>query len=141
MGKSLIQQKRGKGSPTYRSPGFRHIGEAKYPRYSKSSSIGKIIDIIHSQGHYSPVLDVEFDRKERCYLQAPEGVRVGDIIAIGEDAEVKPGNILPLKSIPEGTSVFNIEIRPGDGGKIVKTSGTFAKIVTKMENHVLIVLK
>src|SRR3989338_8874640 len=86
------------------------------------------------------MLDVEFAGRERCYLQAPEGVRVGDSIAIGENAEVKAGNVLPLKSIPEGTSVFNIEIRPGDGGKIVRTSGAFAKVATKMDKSILIVL-
>lgn len=139
MGKNLIQQKRGKGSPTYRAVSFRYRGIAKYPPYNKSN-IGIINDIIHCSGHSSPLLDVEFDDKEKCLLQAPEGVKVGDSISIGENAPINRGNILPLKSIPEGTSIFNIESSPGDGGKFVRASGTFARIITKFEKSVVVVL-
>ena len=54
--------------------------------------------------------------------------------------EIKVGNILPLKSLPEGTSIYNIESNPGDGGKFVRASGTFARIVTKMEKGIVVEL-
>ncbi|MEK6808696.1 MAG: 50S ribosomal protein L2 [Nanoarchaeota archaeon] len=139
MGKNLIQQKRGKGSPTYRAPSFRYIGMAKYPRYG-AEVIGTIQDIVHSQGHNCPLLDVEFNDGERCYLQAPEGVKVGDKIIVGENAEIKVGNVLPLKSIPEGTNIFNIESNPGDGGKFVKGSGSYAKVSIKSGQRIMVVL-
>jgi len=59
---------------------------------------------------------------------------------MGKDVELKIGNILPLKSIPEGTSIYNIESQPGDGGKFVRASGAFAKIITKMENGIVVEL-
>ena len=71
---------------------------------------------------------------------APEGIRVGDIVNSGEEAGIKPGHIMPLKAIPEGTAIFNIESQPGDGGKFVRTSGTFAKLVGRMGNKVAIKL-
>ena len=140
MGKSLIQQRRGKGSSVFRSPGFRYLGEAKFPKYTSNDMEGNIIDIVHSQGHYSPLLEVAFSNGESCLLQAPERVRVGDKINIGENAEVKPGNILPLKNIPDGTAIYSIEGRPGDGGKYVKSSGTFARVLSKLENKVVVIL-
>ncbi len=70
---------------------------------------------------------------------APEGVRIGDEIISGNKIEeVKKGYIMPLKDVPEGTMIFNIESQPGDGGKFVRASGSFAKIITKMDNQVIV---
>jgi len=80
---------------------------------------GEIRDIIHCSGHSAPLIDIIYDNGETTLLQAPEGIRVGDKIMHGEEAPVNPGNILPLKSIPEGTLIYNIEGAPGDGGKFV----------------------
>jgi large subunit ribosomal protein L2 len=65
---------------------------------------------------------------------------MGDKIEMGKEVEIQAGNILPLKYIPEGTLIYNIESNPGDGGKFVRASGAFAKIITKMENGVVVEL-
>jgi len=141
MGKNLIQQKRGKGSPRYRAPSFRYRGKSNFARYEEGKIItGNVIDIVHSSGHSAPLLELKYSNGEVGLLQAPEGIRVGDKIEMGQDAELKPGNILPLKKIPEGASIYNIESNPGDGGKFVRASGTFAKIITKMENSIIVEL-
>ena len=141
MGKSLIQQKRGKGSPTYRAPSFRYQGMAKFGRLGEGNVItAKIIDIVHSSGHSAPLIELEYNNGETGLLQAPEGIRAGDSIEIGKDVEIKSGNILPLKNIPEGASIYNIEANPGDGGKFARTSGAFAKIITKMEDNIVVEL-
>ena len=140
MGKSLIQQKRGKGGPRYRAPSFRYRGKAGFANYSGDVASACITDILHSSGHSAPLMELKYSNGELGLLQAPEGVKVGDKIDIGNEAEVKSGNILPLKNIPEGTSIYNIESNPGDGGKFVKASGTFARIITKMENVILVEL-
>ena len=141
MGKSLIQQKRGKGSPTYRAPSFRYKGTARFTVYEEDKALNaNITDILHSSGHSAPLMELKYSNGEIGLLQAPEGVRVGDKIEIGKDVEVKDGNILPLKSIPEGTSIYNIESNPGDGGKFVRTTGAFAKIITKMEEGIVVEL-
>ena len=141
MGKQLIQQRRGKGSSRFRAPSFRYAGTAGLARLEQTKTInGKIIDIIRSQGHSAPLMEMKYSNGETGLLQAPEGVKVGDQIEIGENVEIKIRNVLPLKSIPEGTSIYNIESNPGDGGKFVKANGTFARVVTKMEEGIVIEL-
>ncbi|HLG24238.1 MAG TPA: 50S ribosomal protein L2 [Candidatus Nanoarchaeia archaeon] len=141
MGKNLIQQKRGKGSSRYRSPGFKFKGPAAFARYDHhNSSSAEIVDLVHCSGHSAPLMELKYSTGEVGLLQAPEGVKVGDRIEINENAELKSGNIMPLKNIPEGTSVYNIESNPGDGGKFVRTSGAFARIITKMDEGIVVEL-
>ena len=103
MGKNLTQQKRGKGSPRYRAPSFRYAGKVEYPPVKKEGRNGVILDLMHCAGHSSPLAKVEYENKEQGLLLAPEGIKVGDLISIGESLPLKFGNILPLKDIPEGT--------------------------------------
>ena len=140
MGKNLIQQARGKGGPRYRAPSFRYKGKTEYPNYKKELLAGKIIDFVHCQGHSSPLAQVEYTNGDSVLMQASEGLRIGDMVEMGETVEIKNGNVMPLKNIPEGTAIFNIEACPGDGGKFVRTSGGFAKIVTKMEDSIVVQL-
>ena len=141
MGKNLIQQKRGKGSPRYRAPSFRYKGISKYARFDQGKETSaEIKDIVHSSGHSAPLMELQYSNGETGLLQAPEGVRVGDKIVMGNNAELKSGNTLPLKNIPEGTSIFNIEANPGDGGRFVIASGAFARIITKAEEGIVVEL-
>src|SRR3989338_2106724 len=139
MGKNLIQQARGKGGPRDRAPSFRYKGRAKYLS-EKLALSGKIRDFIHCQGHSAPLAQVEYDNGKIVLIPAPEGVRIGDTVEMGENLEVKTGSIMPLKNIPEGTAVHNIESFPGDGGKFVRSSGGFAKVITKMDNKIVVQL-
>lgn len=126
MGKNLIQQARGKGGPTYRAPSFRYKGEARFPRAAK----GEILDIISCQGHSAPLFEVKYENNETGFMIACEGKRVGDTLE----------NVTALKNISEGTFIYNIESRPFDGGKFVRAGGVFAKVVTKMENKIIVLL-
>ncbi|MDD5181540.1 MAG: 50S ribosomal protein L2, partial [Candidatus Nanoarchaeia archaeon] len=76
----------------------------------------------------------------KATIPAPYGMRVGDVVYAGLTAPVKDGNILPLKSIAPGTSVYNIENAPGDGGKLVRAGGVSARIVTKESGKVIVKL-
>lgn len=138
MGKNLIQQARGKGSPRYRAPSFRYKGKSEYAKYEKGTISGEIIDLISCQGHSAPLVKIGYENGSKILMQAPEGVRVGERVEMGEMVEIKNGNIMPLKNIPEGVSIYNIESFPGDGGKFVRSSGGFAKIITKMQNVVVV---
>lgn len=77
---------------------------------------------------------------EKRYILAPEGLQVGDQVEAGATAAIKPGNALPLEQIPIGTSIHNIEIRPGKGGQIVRGAGSFAVIQGKEDSSVLVKL-
>lgn len=140
MGKNLIQQARGKGGPTYRAPSFRYAGKAKHSRFSKDTVKGEIIDLVHCPGHSSPLAKVRYDTGEVSLMLASEGMRVGEFIESGTTAQLESGNTLPLDIIPEGTLIYNIESVPGDGGKFVRASGTFAKLVSRLREGIIVQL-
>jgi large subunit ribosomal protein L2 len=137
MGKRLIQQRRGRGTATYRAPSFKYKGAIRH--YPLETS-GVVIDLIHCAGHSAPLMEVNYLSGESNLAVAPEGIKVGDTITIGGDAQVKTGNVLKLENIPEGTLVHNLEIKPGDGGKLVRSGGSFAKVVAKTESIIKIKL-
>lgn len=140
MGKNIIAQARGRGGPTYRAPSFRYEGEAAHPAISPATMRGQVLGLLHCQGHSAPLAEVKYDNGETVLLLAPEGMRVGDMVMAGPEAPIELGNTLPLRALPEGTVIYNIESVPGDGGKFVRASGTFARIVSKMESKVVVKL-
>jgi len=114
----------------HRTPGHRFVGPAKHPNVETE---GIVTDIVHCPGHSAPLMEVRSPSGEESLTFAPESITVGEKISFCQGAEIKPGNVLPLKEIPEGTLIHNIELRPGDGGKLVRASGTFAKVLTHGE--------
>ncbi len=129
MGRRIIPQRRGKGSSTYRSPSHRHLAKPGYP--STQETKGQVIDLHHAPGRTAPLAEVEFDNGETSFVIAPLGLQVGQEIDMGPDSAIEKGNILPLSKIPVGTYVYNVELEPLDGGKLVKAAGEYAVIVTK----------
>ncbi len=77
---------------------------------------------------------------EKRYILAPQKLHIGDMIMSGPDADIKPGNTLPLSNIPLGTHIHNIELRVGKGGQIVRSAGTFAQLMAKEDRYALIKL-
>lgn len=140
MGKNLVQQARGKGGPSYRARSFAYAGHTRLRSSTQNMISGKVVDIIHSAGHFTPLIQIKYDDGVNALMQAPEFIRIGDEIQCGPGVDVKAGNVAPLKDIPEGTPVFNIESAPGDGGKFCRTSGSNARVVSKTENKVTILL-
>lgn len=130
MGKRLKQQRRGKGS-IYKSPGHKSKGEVshRYESEDEENVKGKVVDIIHDPARSAPVAIIKYEDGERRNVLASEKLKVGDEVELGISAEPEPGNVLPLGEIPEGIPIHNIELRPGDGGKLVRSSGTFAFVV------------
>lgn len=136
MGKRLIQQRRGRGTKTFTSRSFRFKGRVVH---QSAPSQGTVVDLVHCAGHSTPLMEVAYATGEKGLSFAPEGIKVGDYISVG-GLDIKNGNVLPLKEIPEGALIHNIELRPGDGGKMVRTSGSFAKIVAKTEHEIRVIL-
>jgi large subunit ribosomal protein L2 len=90
---------------------------------------GKVVAIEYDPNRTAYLALVKYQDGEKRYLLAPQGIKVGSEIICDEKAEIKIGNRIKLKEIPIGTQVFNIELIPGKGGKIVRSAGTSAKIV------------
>lgn len=76
---------------------------------------------------------LKYQDGERRYILAPMGLQVGDLLVAGSDAEIKTGNALPLRNIPLGTVIHNIELLPGEGGRVARSAGSFAQLVAKDE--------
>ena len=141
MGKNLIAQRSGRGTRKFRAPSFRWAGKVSYRRPAQAQTLTAVVrDLITSQGHTTPLAEIRFEDGQDSLHIAPEGLRVGDTISIGENAPVQLGNTLPLKNVPEGTLIYNIENTPGDGGKFVRASGTSARVVSKLNNAVIVAL-
>ncbi len=136
MGKQIIAQRRGKGSPTYKAPSFNFRGEA---RIYEDGEV-RVLDFISCRAHTAPLAVVEHEDATKSLMIAAEGMQSGDLVEISKDAELKIGSVMPLNSIPEGTMVFNIEAKPGDGGKFIRSSGTFGKVVSKSQKEIVVQL-
>ncbi len=132
MGKRILVQRRGRGGIVYRSPSHRHYGNIKYPETRKWE--GKVVKLVRDPGHYTPVAVVRMnDQKEELFI-AHSGMFVGQKINSGDDVPPIEGNTMPLGLIPDGTLIYNVELRPGSGGNIARTPGSFCTIVAHGEN-------
>lgn len=148
MGKRIQQQRRGRGTETYRAVKRTKVRGGRGIRHPSQVTKGTIVDLIHDPARHAPVAVVEFEREESSSIKegeekdkviknvlAPEGVMVGDEITINSRAkDPQPGDVKPLRWIPEGTTLHNIENQPGDGGKFARSPGTFGFIVTHKKN-------
>ncbi|MEM1563639.1 MAG: 50S ribosomal protein L2 [Candidatus Bathyarchaeia archaeon] len=144
MGKRIRVQRRGRGGPTFRAATHKRVAPACYPPATKelfdTMIKGIVEEILHDPGRGAPLALIRFENGEECYIVAPEGVYTGQRIQMGGRSNVEVGNILPVGKIPEGTMVCNIELKPGDGGKIAKSSGAYATIVAHTTQGTLIKL-
>jgi len=74
---------------------------------------------------------IRYEDGEQVYILAPQRLKVGDSVVSGEKVDIKPGNAMPLKSIPVGTVVHNVEMKPGKGGQMARSAGTFVQLIGK----------
>lgn len=121
----------------------RHRGGGHKRRYriidfkrNKFDCKGEVIAIEYDPNRTARIALVEYEDGERRYIIAPVGLKVGNSIANGELAEIRPGHAMPLERIPTGTTVHNIELRPGKGGQMARAAGTSAQIMAKEGKYV-----
>ena len=136
MGHRIRSQKKG-FSVVYKAPSHRYKYKISYPKVDKTLH-GKVIDIIFDPVRTAPLAKVKFENGKKGFILAPESIGIGEDIYMGEDAPIKIGNTLPLKNLPEGTLLHNIEITPGDGGKLIRSSGCSATLISKKEGECII---
>jgi large subunit ribosomal protein L2 len=98
-------------------------------------SPAKVIALEYDPNRTSRIALIEYATKERAYILAPIGLKVGEEVVSSNDKniEIKPGNTMPLKNIPQGTFIHNIELVKGKGGQIVRGAGSCAQIMAKEE--------
>jgi len=100
----------------------------------------KVASIEYDPNRSARIALLNYADGEKRYILAPLNLKVGDQVMSGPEADIKPGNTLPLKNIPLGTHIHNIELRLGKGGQIVRSAGTFAQLMAKEDRYALIKL-
>ena len=144
MGKRIRVQRRGRGTSVFRASSHKRVAPVSYPsmtpKEQKGVTHGQVKDIIHDPGRGSPMVAVRLETGKTYYSVVPEGVYEGQPTQIGDMASVEIGNVIPLGKIPEGTMVCNIELSPGDGGKMVRSSGAYATVVTHTPDGTIVKL-
>ncbi len=120
----------------------RHKGGGTRPRYriidfkrGKDGIAAKVATIEYDPNRSCRIALVHYKDGEKRYILAPLGLKTGDAIESGPGADIKIGNALPIKNIPVGTVIHNIELRPGQGGKLVRSAGVSAQLMAKEDAY------
>lgn len=132
MGKQIRVQRRGRGGSVFRAPSFRRLAAVRLPaRDEKQPTIrGVVKEIMHESARGTPLALVQFGNGSMCCLAAPEGLSLNQGITVGDAATPSVGNVLSLQRMPEGTMICNVELHPGDGGRLARSSGTYCMVVS-----------
>ncbi|MTT32765.1 50S ribosomal protein L2 [Terrilactibacillus sp. BCM23-1] len=105
---------------------------------NKDGIPGRVATIEYDPNRTANIALINYADGEKRYILAPKGIKVGTPIMSGADADIKVGNALPLKNIPVGTIIHNIELKPGNGGQLVRSAGAEAQILGKEGKYVLV---
>ena len=133
----IVTKKKHAGRNSYGKITVRHQGGGNKQKY-------RLIDFKRNVDESAKVIGVEYDPNrtayialleneagKKSYIIAPAGLTDGDVVSAGADADIKPGNVLPLSAIPVGTIIHNIELYPGKGAQLVRSAGAFAQLMAK----------
>ncbi len=104
----------------------------------KAGVPGRVAAIEYDPGRSARIALIFYRDGDKRYIIAPVGLKVGDTVQAGPEAEVKPGNTLPLQNIPNGTVIHNIELTPGRGAQIVRSAGASAQLMAKEGDYTLV---
>ena len=107
-------------------------------RRDKIGVPGKVATIEYDPNRSGRIALINYKDGEKRYIICPIGVSVGQDIMSSPTADIKPGNALPLKNIPTGQEIYNIELKPGKGGQLVRSAGNFAQLVAKENEYALL---
>jgi large subunit ribosomal protein L2 len=136
--KSLIEKKKKHaGRNSYGKITVRHHGGGNKQKYRlidfkrNVDESAKVIGIEYDPNRTSYIALLENEAGKKSYIIAPVGLTDGDVVSAGADADIKPGNVLPISAIPVGTIIHNIELYPGKGAQLVRSAGAFAQLMAK----------
>ncbi len=129
--KSGGRNSQGRISIRHRGGGHKRLYRIIDFKRNKDGVPAKVVAIEYDPNRSARIALLHYADGEKRYIIAPLGLKVGDTVMSGEKAEIKPGNALPLKNIPVGTFVHNIELTPGRGAQLVRAAGTAAQIMAK----------
>ncbi|MBR0326170.1 MAG: 50S ribosomal protein L2 [Clostridia bacterium] len=143
--KSLVViKKKHAGRNSYGKITVRHRGGGNKIKYRiidfrrNDTEAAKVIGIEYDPNRTAYIALLENESGKKSYIIAPVGLKDGDVVYSGAEADIKPGNTLPLANIPTGTFIHNIELHPGKGGQLVRSAGSAAQLISKENEQALI---
>ena len=143
--KSLVViKKKHAGRNSYGKITVRHRGGGNKVKYRiidfrrNDTEAAKVIGIEYDPNRTAYIALLENESGKKSYIIAPVGLKDGDVVYSGAEADIKPGNTLPLANIPTGTFIHNIELHPGKGGQLVRSAGSAAQLISKENDQALI---
>ena len=130
-----------RGSITVRRKGGGHKHQYRIIDFkrNKDDVRGLVKTIEYDPNRTANIALIHYEDGEKRYILAPKGLKVGAYIMSGEDVDIKVGNALPLNAIPVGTTVHNIELKPGRGGQLVRSAGGHAQVLGRQEGKYVLV--
>ena len=133
------------GRNSYGKITVRHRGGGNRRKYriidfkrQKHDVPATVLSIEYDPNRSAFIALIQYEDGEKKYITAAHGLKVGDTVVSGEDADIKPGNALPLKSIPVGTFIHNVELYPGKGAQLARSAGIMAQLMAKENGMALL---
>ena len=133
----IVKKKKNAGRNSYGKITVRHHGGGNKQKYRlidfkrDANETSTVIGVEYDPNRTSYIALVENDEGKKSYIIAPNGLTDGDKVTSGPDADIKPGNTLPIENIPVGTFIHNIELYPGKGAQLVRSAGVAAQLISK----------
>jgi large subunit ribosomal protein L2 len=132
QGKITVRHRSGGAKRRYRIIDFKR---------NKFDVEGKVTSIEYDPNRTANIALITYKDGEKRYILAPLNIKVGDIVVSGDNADIKVGNSLPIMNIPVGTTIHNIELKPGKGGELARSAGSSAQILGREGKYVLVRLR
>ena len=144
--KSLLEPLKNKsGRNSYGRITVRHRGGANRRKYrvidfkrTKFDVVAEVATIEYDPNRSAHIALIKYEDGVKSYILAPAGLKVGDKVMAGPNADIKPGNALPLVNIPTGTFIHNVELYPGRGGQLARAAGNAAQLMAKEGDYALL---
>ncbi len=144
--KSLLETlKKHSGRNSYGRITVRHKGGGNRRKYRiidfKRNKLGmdaEVMTLEYDPNRTAFIALVKYEDGEKRYIIAPDGLKVGDKVRAGADADIKPGNALPMVNIPVGTVIHNVELHPGKGAQLVRSAGNMAQLMAKENGYAMV---
>ena len=133
----IVKKKKNAGRNSYGKITVRHHGGGNKQKYRlidfkrNEEGTAKVIGVEYDPNRTAYIALLENEAGKKSYIVAPVGLTDGDVVTAGADADIKPGNVLPISAIPVGTIIHNIELYPGKGAQLVRSAGAFAQLMAK----------
>ena len=133
----IVKKKKNAGRNSYGKITVRHHGGGNKQKYRlidfkrTVDESAKVIGVEYDPNRTAYIARLENEEGKKSYIIAPVGLTDGDVVSAGANADIKPGNVLPISAIPVGTVIHNIELYPGKGAQLVRSAGAFAQLMAK----------